>query len=310
MNQQKIKLILVLLIIVLSVCLIMTTLQTDRHRLAGGIIMMQQVDIVTDTGGTIKNVYHQQGDAVQPGDILYEIDGQELADNIAKAEEAIRKIEEDLRALTDPSAARAGGSSIEETVYQQAANKAQQYQSLYDQGAISRNMLIQAQAERDLAYQALQTARARSAVYDAGNPTVIAMKQEELVYAKQNLQTLQEQSKSLTIVSPAGGIVASQIYQVGQRVEKGYRLAEIAIKENCMLNAYLSDEQKTKLTEGQEVEIKIGAYPDRTFSGIVESIEKPSTEAAESKQEVLAKIKMNNTDNLLRAGMQADIYID
>lgn len=312
MNQQKIKQILILIIIGLSICLLATTFQTERQRLASGIIMMQKIDITANTGGTIKNICHQKGDTVQQGDILYELDGQELADNIAKAEATVLKIEDDLRALSTPNAAKTNAATVEETIYQEAANKAQQYQSLYDQGAISRNMLIQAQTDRDIAYQALQTARARTNVYDAGNPAVIAMKQEELAYAKQNLQTLQEQKAALIITSPVSGTITDQIYQVGQRVEQGYLLANIAVKENCTLTAYISNQQKTNLTEGQQVEIAISTYPDKTFTGTVETISQPpeSTDTRTANGQTRIQIKINNDQNLLRSGMQADIYIE
>ena len=62
---------------------------------------------------------------------------------------------------------------------------------------------------------------------------------------------------------------------------------------------------KEKLTEGETVSIKIGAYPDKRFSGIVESI---SSDTSNNKTAV--QIRMTNENGLLRAGMQAEIDLD
>ncbi|MBQ8682398.1 MAG: efflux RND transporter periplasmic adaptor subunit [Selenomonadales bacterium] len=317
MNQQTIKRLLLLLVIGLGLCLCFMTLRTSQEKLTSGIISMQQIDITASVNGNIKNIYVKQGDTVKRGDILYEIDSQELTEKIAKAQQVIAKIEDDIRALSSPTTSTATNTntSAEETVYQEAAAKAQKYQELYAQGAISRKMLSEAEAYRDMTYQALQAARTSgqtSTVYGAGNPTVLAMKQEELAHAQKNLQNLEEQSRHLIVTSPSDGIVSNQIYQIGQHIESGYLLANIAVKENCTLSAYISDEQKAKLTKGQEVSIVIGAYPDQNFSGIVETIGGEDNFAATptSDDQTLVQIRMKNEKDLLRAGMQADIYIN
>lgn len=270
---------------------------------------MEEVKITAGVGGNIKQIYHQQGDNVKRGDILYEIDSTELEQKIEKAKNVIAKVEDDLRVLSVPNANPTVASSAEEIVYEQADAKARQFQELYDQGAISRKMLIEAQTQRDIAQQALQTARScgQIATYGAGDPAIIAMKQDELAHARKNLQTLEAEKQQLIITSPTDGTMANQIYQVGQRIETGYLLASIAIKENCTLTTYVSNAEKTKLTEGQTVAINIGAYPDRQFSGTIATIENEQT-SEDGKTAVY--VRMANDSGLLRAGMQAEIHID
>lgn len=307
MNEQKIKRILLAGIIALSICLLFMMQQNTQTQTVSGIISMEEVKVTANVGGTIKQTYHNQGDNVRYGDILYEIDSPELTEEIEKAKAIVSQVEDDLRVLSVPNVS-VSAASAEEVVYQQAEAKAKQFQELYDQGAISRKMLIEAQTQRDIAHQALQTARASGNIgtYGAGDPAVIAMKQEELTHARQNLEALEQQKKQLIITSPTDGILANQIYQVGQRIESGYLIANIAVKANCTLTAYVTEAEKKQLAEGQTVTVGIGAYPDKEFSGTVAHIDNDT----QANGNTAVHIRMTNEDGLLRAGMQAQIQLD
>ena len=307
MNEQKIKRILLASIIALSICLLFMMQQNTQTQTVSGIISMEEVKVTANVGGTIKQTYHNQGDNVRYGDILYEIDSPELTEEIEKAKAIVSQVEDDLRVLSVPNVS-VSTASAEEVVYQQAEAKAKQFQELYDQGAISRKMLIEAQTQRDIAHQALQTARASGTIgtYGAGDPAVIAMKQEELTHARQNLEALEQQKKQLIITSPTDGILANQIYQVGQRIESGYLIANIAVKANCTLTAYVTEAEKKQLAEGQTVTVGIGAYPDKEFSGTVTHIDNDT----QANGNTAVHIRMTNEDGLLRAGMQAQIQLD
>lgn len=308
MNQQNIKRILLAVIIALSICLLFTMQQNTQTQTVSGIISMEEVKVTANVGGTLKQAYHNQGDTVRLGDILYELDSPELTEEIEKAKTIVAQVEDDLRVLSVPNT-NVSNASAEEIIYQQAETKAKQFQDLYDQGAISRKMLIEAQTQRDIAHQALQTARANGSIgtYGAGDPAVIAMKQEELTHARQNLEALEQQKKQLIITSPTDGIIANQIYQVGQRVENGYLIANIAVKANCTLTAYVTNAEKEQLAEGQTVTVNIGAHPDKEFSGIVARIE---NDVPTDNGKTPVHIRMTNQDGLLRAGMQAQIQLD
>ncbi|MBQ5860444.1 MAG: biotin/lipoyl-binding protein, partial [Selenomonadales bacterium] len=158
MNQQNIKRILLAGIIALSICLLFTMQQNTQTQTVSGIISMEEVKVTANVGGTLKQAYHNQGDTVRLGDILYELDSPELTEEIEKAKTIVAQVEDDLRVLSVPNT-NVSNASAEEIIYQQAETKAKQFQDLYDQGAISRKMLIEAQTQRDIAHQALQTAR-------------------------------------------------------------------------------------------------------------------------------------------------------
>lgn len=318
MNQKNIKRLLLVCIILLGIGILVMSQTTNQEKIATGIISLEQQAIKTQVAGTIKKVYIEQGDTVHIGDVLYEIDSQELTEQIQKAQQVVTKIEDDIRMLSTPATATVTvptNATAEETAYQMAQAQATKFESLYAQGAISKKMLQEAQANRDLMYQAWQSARSSgqsgsAAVYGAGNPTVLAMKQEELSRAKKHLADLEAQKAYLRITSPTSGVVSNQIYQEGSRVEVGYLLANIAIKENCVLSAYITDTQKNKIVEGQEVAVHIDAYDDEAFSGTIETIGGEDTGAVQpaGEAQTLVQIRMKNTEGLLRAGMQAEIY--
>lgn len=317
MNQKRIKQLLIVVIVLLGIGIACVTGSESEEKLAVGIISLEQQAVKTQVAGTIKKVYISQGDSVHVGDVLYEIDSQELTERIQKARQVVDKIEEDIRSLSGAKVSTSAVSSdvsAEEAAYQMAQAQAVKFEALYAQGAISKKMLQEAQANRDMIYQALQTARASGrsvAVYGAGDPTVLAMKQEELSHAKKQLAELEAQQAYLVVTSPANGIVSNQIYQEGSRVENGYLLANIAVKENCLLSAYITNTQKNKIVQGQEVAVRIDAYEGETFSGMIETIGGEDTSAVQPSGEAqtLVQVRMKNTEGLLRAGMQAEIYM-
>lgn len=317
MDRKRIKQLLIGLVILLGIGIVFITGAKEQEKIAGGIISLEQQAVKTQVSGTIKKVHIKEGDTVQRGDVLYEIDSQELTERIEKAHQVVSKIEDDIRSLSDPTVALTAPTNVaaEESAYQMAQAQAAKFEALYAQGAISKKMLQEAQANRDMLYQALQMARVSGqsvggAVYGAGNPTVLAMKQEELAHAKKQLADLEAQRAYLVITSPSSGTVSNQIYQEGARVESGYLLADIAIKENCILSAYITAAQKNKIVQGQKVTVRINVYDGKEFEGTVEAIGGDEASALQptGDAQTLVQIRMKNTDGLLRAGMQAEIY--
>ena len=65
MNEQKIKRLLFVGIIALSICLLFTTQQSTQTQTVSGIISMEEIKITAGVGGNIKQIYRSQGDTVK-----------------------------------------------------------------------------------------------------------------------------------------------------------------------------------------------------------------------------------------------------
>ena len=74
-----------------------------------------------------------------------------------------------------------------------------------------------------------------------------------------------------SIVAPVGGLVGRRSIEVGQRVQPGQLLLNIAPLDDLWVTANFKETQLGKMRSGQRVSVKVDAL-DRSFNGTVESI--------------------------------------
>ena len=80
------------------------------------------------------------------------------------------------------------------------------------------------------------------------------------------------------ITSPASGIVSRKTVEVGQYVQAGQPLLSVVPENDVWVVANLKETEIRDVTPGDKAEIRVDAYPGRTFAGHVESLS-PATGA-------------------------------
>ncbi|MEN9871108.1 MAG: hypothetical protein RLZZ171_2096 [Cyanobacteriota bacterium] len=209
------------------------------------------------------------------------------------------------------SGAKAGIASAQAAVAQANANlnKAQQdynrYSTLYQQGAVNRQQLDNAQAayqvaqaEKNAADQGVQQAQAQleqaqqgvnsanaklaatkselrqvsaSGQQTEANRASYAAAQAEVTQAQAALDDARQQFSYTNITAPTAGKVGSKSVEVGQRVQPGTPLMAV-VGNDYWVTANFKETQLGKIKLGETVEVKIDAFDDRTFIGKVNSI--------------------------------------
>lgn len=128
------------------------------------------------------------------------------------------------------------------------------------------------------------------------------------------------------IVAPEDGYVAKVPVQAGQFIQAGAQLFSLIRDNEVWVIANFKETQLSKMLEGQKTEIKIDAFPDEKFEGIVSSFS-PGTGSSFSilppdnasgnfvkvVQRVPVRIDFKNLDKnvakKLRAGMNASVEV-
>lgn len=209
------------------------------------------------------------------------------------------------------SGAKAGIASAQARVAQANANfnKAQQdykrYSTLYQQGAVNRQQLDnaqaayqvtqaqknaagqevqQAQAQLEQAQQSVNSANAKLAATKSelrqvsasgqqteANRANYAAAQAEVAQAKTALDDARLQFSYTKITAPTAGKVGRKSVEVGQRVQPGTPLMAI-VGNDYWVTANFKETQLGKIKPGETVEVKIDAFDDHTFVGKVDSI--------------------------------------
>jgi membrane fusion protein (multidrug efflux system) len=144
--------------------------------------------------------------------------------------------------------------------------------------------LESAQAAHEAAEQSVKAAQERRqerrAALQAAEPVneMIATARERVQAAhgdlKRSQASLLDATQNLgytSIVAPVGGLVGRRSIEVGQRVQPGQLLLNIAPLDDLWVTANFKETQLRHMHIGQEARIHVDAY-NRTYSGSVASI--------------------------------------
>lgn len=221
------------------------------------------VQVAPRVSGQIINVYIDDNQHVKEGDLVAQIDP---ADYAIKMEQAHARYQ---RALLNQKNAKAHKDAAQSTI---AAAKADldRYKNLYEGGAVSKQMLDNAQTKYDNAVAGSVSAD-EAVMSKNGNKVADAEIKE--------LKALYEQAKlnlSYTkIYAPQSGTVSSRKVEKGVYVNVGSPLFTI-VPEKVWIVANYKENQLEHMKKGQSVEIKIDAYPKKKFKGKIDSIQQSS----------------------------------
>ncbi len=103
------------------------------------------------------------------------------------------------------------------------------------------------------------------------NRAQYAAAQSAIAQAEASLKDAQLQLSYTNIVAPASGRVGRKTVEVGQRLQPGSPLLAI-VETDYWITANFKETQLQDVKPGQEVEIKLDAFPGKTFVGRVDSI--------------------------------------
>ena len=118
------------------------------------------------------------------------------------------------------------------------------------------------------------------------------------------------------VKSPIDGTIISRTAEVGQVITSptsaigyGTLLMEMADLDKVRVRALVDEIDIGKISVGQEVTLKVSAYRDKKFTGIVSKIE-PQSQEDQNVTTFPVLIEIENTNNLLLLGMNTDVEIE
>lgn len=222
------------------------------------------VDVAPKVNGEITNVYIEDNQTVKAGDLVATIETNDYEIKLAQAEARYQ------RALLNQQNAKANYNAYQSQI-DLAKRDLDRYKSLYNDGAVSKQELDNAQTKYDNAVANL--VNADQAVMSAGEKNKVADAEIN------ELKALMEQAKlylSYTnIYAPIDGTVSSKRVEKGMYVNPGTGLFTIVPHKTWVVANY-KENQLRHIKEGQIVDIKIDTYPNHVFKGKVDSIQMSS----------------------------------
>ena len=231
--------------------------------------------------GYVKQVLFQDNQKVMPGDLLVVIDDHDFQARVAQAEaqvslEKARIKTLETNKLTQKAKIRQEAANINasEAELEKASKDLKRFANLAEEGAVSsqtrdgaESAHKQAKAQRDKVGSARQEAESQLATLDAQ----IEETRARIKAVEASLELARIDLANTRIVAPFAGIVGNRSVQVGQLVKPGVALGVLIPSEDLFVEANFKETQISQMQPGQSVEIKIDAFPDQTFQGIVDS---------------------------------------
>ncbi|MBR1754417.1 HlyD family secretion protein [bacterium] len=226
-------------------------------------IESHMVRVAPRVAGQIVDVYIDDNQKVEEGDLVAKIDDTDYKVKLAQADANYQ------RALFNQEIAKANLSAKQSEI-ELAQTDLNRYKELYAAGAVSKQTLDSAQTKLDNVKASLETAeqgvfsKQQKNVSDADLKALKALRDQ----AELNLSYTK-------IKAPQAGVVTNKNLEKGMYVQTGQSLFVI-VPQQVWIVANFKESQVGNMKPGQEVEIKIDAYKDKVFKGKVDSIQRAS----------------------------------
>jgi HlyD family secretion protein len=290
---------------------------------ASGTIESVNVTISSKTSGQIKQLYFNEGDRVKKGDLLVEIDHDLLDIQLRQSEAGVDLANAQLKLLRS-GARKEDIRQSEELVKQGKINldlaklDRDRAEELYRQDAGTEKLYDDSKARYELALAQYNSARENlQKVKSIIRPEEIESAQANLKKAISAVDMLKKNIEDCRIYSPVDGFVSKKFVEAGEMIAPTGSLLRISNLEMVNLVIYIPETELGKVKLGQNAEIKIDAFKDKTYTGKIIFISPEAeftpkniqTPDERTKLVFAVKIEIANPEFELKPGLPADAKV-
>jgi HlyD family secretion protein len=309
-----------------------STLACDRAPeglvFANGRIEGDPVTVAPKVSGRLIALHVEEGDALEAGDPIAELDADEVRARIEQAAAGIDAATGGVEAARAAAVAASrevvrAGAALDAARARQtkAAQDDRRAAKLLAEGVLPEASRDEALAARDVAEAEVRAAseqveEARHAAR-AGQARVRAA-ESELVRNRATLDELRSRFGETQIQAPVRGVVMTKVAEEGEVLAAGAPIVVLVDLDRLYMKAYVSEPEIGRVRLGSEARVYVDAYPERPFGAVVREIASESeftpkevqTREERVKQVVAVKLFIDqNPDHVLVPGMPADAVI-
>jgi len=275
----------------------------------GKIEPITKVEIKCKASGIVKKLFVDYGDKVKKGQVLAELDKEELQ---ARVDQARAQLETSSASLNGTRAdlvrAKVDAEGPDVPLLKRAYDRAQ---GMAKDGVVSASALDDAEKNYEMALNKQNVAKAQLQVLQAK----IGQAQGQVAQDRANLTQLEEQLGYSTIESPIDGIVLSRDVEIGDAVSSILVLGSSATlvmtlgdTSEVYVKGKVDESDIGKVYLGQPARIKVESFKDKTFTGKVTKISPMGVEK-DNVTTFEVRVSINNPEGVLKAMMTANAEI-
>jgi HlyD family secretion protein len=345
------KLLIIPVILVVGAVLIAASWFRDKNKdlTASGTLEARNVEVGSKVGGRITRVLVQEGDTVQPNQLLVTFDSEELEGRLLQArghldqaranyDKMLRgnRPEEvsEARAMAEDRSAEVQRTRAEldrvRAEYANAEVNFKRYDSLANRDVVSRQQRDDAEMRRDSAKAQVQSAEhsiqaaqkmlqqaaaAQQRMEKGFRSEEIAVAKAEVLRSEGELKEAEARYAEREVRSPAAAVIEAMDLRPGNLVAADTRIARLLEVDQLYVMVYVPQDRIGMVRIGQKADVTVDAFPKTKFSATVEQIRQKAeflprnVQTAEERehQVIGVKLRVDNHENKLRAGIHADV---
>ncbi len=271
-----------------------------------GTIETDEARVASRYGGRVEKIFAQEGDALQTGQPIVQLDAAELrarreqmAAMLAEWEAGPRK--EEIAAVQAEWEAQLAELDLARTERKRA-------EELFRDKTVS-------ETERDRAVSQATTREKSAAAAKARYDLLLAgTRPERLAQARAQLAETDAQLREMTIAAPTNCVLEVLSVKPGDVLAPNREVATLLLTNHLWVRVFVPQPWLGHIQLGDAVTARADAFPDREFKGAVEQIGRAAeftprnvqTADERIKQVFGVKLRLENPDGQLRAGMSVE----
>ncbi|MEO8369571.1 MAG: efflux RND transporter periplasmic adaptor subunit [Candidatus Solibacter sp.] len=288
------------------------TQDTIRRIVAGDgtLFARDQASVMPKIAAPVQRFLVQRGDHVKQGQLLAVLENRDLAAGEAESRAQVAQAEANLRNTTS---AQAPDTAFKAQTDVDAARQADEAakrlldnrEKLFQQGALARKLVDEAQVAYAQAHNALLAAQEHlRTLQSVGNPEQIKGAASQVEAAKSHLQSSEVQVAYSRIVSPISGVVSDRPLYAGEMASPGTPLLTVMDISKIVARANVPQDQAASVKVGQPATISM--VGGETLEGKV-TVVSPATDLNSTTLQVW--VQADNPGETLKPGTSVHVTI-
>lgn len=308
----------------------------EETKVNGTVRPLHDVGVVSKLPGRVRRVLVDVGDSVKAGEVLVELDRDELAAQVRQAEAAVIAARAGARQTVTGARTQVETSTGQYDSAQAMLKQAQvnlksatdnlvRMQGLYAKRAVTRQQLELAETQAEVARAQVQSAQAavdsaKSALEGAerhlstvqevspmaGGARTPTAAEAAVVQAEAALELARTQLANAVITAPFSGVVSFRNIDPGELASPGVPLIGLVSLDRLYVEVSLTEELMGKVREGTAVKVQVDAFPGRMFAGRLANL---APSADPRTKAYTARAYLPNPGLELRPGMFATVSL-
>ncbi len=287
-----------------------------------GTIETPSLTISSQLPGRVEILLFDEGDSVQKGDTLAIINHDKLDLQLIQAKAKKDAILVQIKML-NKGARKEDRELANEALRQAKSNLSsatknkERMEKLYKSESITQKQYDDATLAFDVANSRYISAKQNVGKSKSARPEQIELLNANLTQAEANIQIIQKSINDCYIVVPISGQIVNRFIEEGEIVSFMSSLFKIINLTKAELTIYVPEVDLAFIQLGEDVQIKIDAFDNKFFDGKITFISPEAeftpkniqTKDERTKLVFAVKIKIDNSEKILKTGMPADAVI-